>query len=176
MGCDKAMLRLHGLTLLERALEVAQTVASQVAIVGPKARYGPDAIEDIFPSRGPLGGIHAALSASATDLNLVLSVDTPFVTPEFLSYLVAQAEASTAKVTVPFLESRFQPLCAVYRRDFLALAERALNAGENKIDALFSRTTVRRIEDAEWKRLAFDARMFDNLNTPEDYARAQKRK
>ena len=175
MGRDKAMLSLQGRTLLTMTQALARMVASQVRTVGPKNRYGADAIEDVFADRGPLGGIHSALIASETELNLILSVDTPFVSPDFLQFLVTEAERSGQVVTVPYVADRFQPLCAVYRREFLALAEPALRAGKNKIDALFCHTTVRRVEEAELKRLAFDPRMFDNLNTPDDFARAQNR-
>lgn len=176
MGRDKAMLSLGGQTLLERAQELARTVTKQGRVVGSRERYGSEAIEDIYEARGPLGGIHAALSATTTELNLVLSVDTPFVAPEFLQFLVDEAERCATAVTVPYVDGRFQPLCAVYQRDFLSLAETALHAGNNKVDSLFCHTTVRRIDEAEMKRLAFDPRMFDNLNTPEDFTRAQERR
>ncbi len=176
MGSDKAMLSFGGRTLLERAREQARTVTEDVRIVGSKQKYGPDAIEDIYPDRGPLGGIHAALTSSAAELNMVLSVDTPFVTPEFLRFLVSEAERSGTTVTVPYVSERFQPLCAVYRREFLTVADPALRTGKNKIGPLFCHTTVRRIDEAELQRLAFDARMFDNLNTPGDLARAQNRR
>lgn len=175
MGRDKCLVHLRGRTLLEHALEVPRAVTPQIRIVGPKAKFGPDAIEDVFVERGPLGGIHAALSQSASDINLVLSVDMPFVASEFLQLLADEAKRTGAVVTVPFVGGHFQPLCAAYRREFGALAERSLQAGNNKIDPLFGHTTVRRIDDEELKRLAFDASMFDNLNTPEDVARAEER-
>src|SRR3954466_8647373 len=121
MGRDKAMLTLGGQTLLQRAQELARTITTQVRLVGSRERYGPEAIEDVYVERGPLGGIHAALSSTTTGLNLVLAVDTPFVPPEFLQFLVDEAERSETTVTVPSLDGRFQPLCAVYRREFLAL-------------------------------------------------------
>ena len=176
MGRDKALLRLNGQSLLEHATGLARSVTAKVAVVGPKERFGPGAIEDIYPGQGPLAGIHAALHASKTDYNLVLSVDTPFLAVGFLRFLVDEAARCATTVTVPFLAERFQPLCAVYRRELVGLADSALRAGRNKIDPLFCHTTVRRIEEAEIIGLAFEPRMFDNLNTPDDFARAQNRR
>jgi molybdopterin-guanine dinucleotide biosynthesis protein A len=147
-----------------------------VRIVGPRDKYGTAAIEDRYADRGPLGGIHAALSETQTELNLILSVDTPFVTTNFLKFLVGEGQRTDAIVTVPYVDDRFQPLCAVYRREFLSLADAALREGKNKIDALFSPAAVHRIDDAQMKLLAFDTRMFDNLNTPGEFARAQNRR
>jgi molybdopterin-guanine dinucleotide biosynthesis protein A len=174
MGRDKALLQLGGRTLLEWALEAARAVTADVRIVGQRDKFAAWApvVEDLFPGRGPLAGIHAALLASSTPLNLVLGVDTPFLEPGFLRYLRQEAEASGATVTVPRIAGQNQPLCAVYRREFASLAEEALAAGRHKIDALFEKTSLRVIEEAELRGLAFDPGMFHNLNTPEDWQQA----
>lgn len=175
MGRDKDALTIGGQTLLERAEDLARLVAGAVRICGPASRFGPDAVEDVYPGCGPLAGIHAALACTTTELNLILAVDTPFITRTFLEFLLDQARQSAAIVTVPCAGGRFQPLCAIYRREFGAIAQKALSQGRNKIDALFSETSVRQIGDSELVKLAFDIRMFDNLNTPQDFERAQRR-
>jgi molybdopterin-guanine dinucleotide biosynthesis protein A len=176
MGEDKALLTLDGQTLLEIALGKARQVAAAVSIVGPRARFGNDAIEDVFPNCGPLGGIHAALGQSShADFNLVLAVDTPRVETRFLSFLLEQAKSFAAEVTVPRTADGFQPLCAVYRKSFRAPAEAALKECRYKIDALFPRVSLRVIEEAEMLKLAFDPVMFQNLNTRAEYERAKSR-
>lgn len=175
MGRDKAFLELGGRTLLDRALEACRPLCPTVAIVGPEekfAAYGAT-VQDIYPDRGPLAGIHAALSHSATSHNLVLGVDLPFVTTAFLRYLVEQAWASGADVTVPRAGGGFHPVGAVYHRRFRDVAQKALERGENKIDALFSRVSTRILEEPELARFALGARMFENLNTRESFQRAE---
>jgi molybdopterin-guanine dinucleotide biosynthesis protein A len=176
MGADKAFLDFQGATLLTRALQLAGSVAPVVGIVGSRdkfAAYGA-VVEDVYPARGPLGGIHAALSATKTELNLVLAVDTPFLTTATLEYLLAEAAAGAALVTVPRVGGRFHPLCAVYRREFASRAERALQAGHNKIDPLFAPAETRIIEEEELKCIGVTAAAFDNLNTPEEWERARR--
>jgi molybdopterin-guanine dinucleotide biosynthesis protein A len=174
MGEDKAFLKLGGKTLLDIGRSLAGRVCQCVRIVGDRGRFGPEAIEDVFPESGPLGGIHAALSATASDLNLVLAVDTPFLDPKFLQWMLDQAASSEAAVTVPKLSTGYQPLCAVYRRSFKDVAEEALKSGRFKIDALYETVSLRLIGEAEMNQLAFDTRMFDNLNTRADFDRAVK--
>src|SRR5581483_8109375 len=105
MGADKALLALDGKTLLERGLETARAVGGEAMIVGARERYaefGATVVEDEFQQCGPLGGIHAALGASQSELNVVLSVDTPLVSAEFLRYLLKRAqEKPDALATVP---------------------------------------------------------------------------
>jgi molybdopterin-guanine dinucleotide biosynthesis protein A len=176
MGADKAFLQLDGRTLLARSLDLARSVTADVHIVGSREKFeafGP-VVEDVFRDRGPLAGIHAALVSSNAELNLMLGVDLPFLTPALLRFLLQQGEASGAVVTVPRIAGGYHPLCAVYRREFAALAQSALEQGRNKIDALFAATATRVLEEAELARFAFTAAMFENLNTPEDWERASR--
>ena len=178
MGADKAFVEFQGQTLLARALTLARSLTAEVFIVGERDRFAGFApvIEDVYPGHGPLGGIHAALSASQRELNLVLAVDTPLLTPGLLRFLVEQARASTAVATVPRVAGGFQPLCAVYRPAFRETAEAALRQGRNKIDPLFSAVAARVLDEAELARFEFHPEMFDNLNTKEDLERAAARR
>lgn len=177
MGADKAWLDLAGQSLLQRALELARAVSEDVCIVGARQKFGEFSlvVEDKYPDRGPLGGIHAALASTSSDFNLVLAVDLPFLEKRFLQHLVTDARASGAVVTLPRAGGGLQPLCAVYRREFAVLAEQALAAGRNKIDTLFAQTSVRIMEEDELERFAFSPAMFDNLNTREEWERARQR-
>ncbi|HKF22909.1 MAG TPA: molybdenum cofactor guanylyltransferase [Candidatus Angelobacter sp.] len=177
MGNDKAALSVGGKTLLDIALTTVRTVARQVTIVGSAELYGGHGptIADIFPGCGPLGGIHTALSHTKTEFNLMLAVDTPFLSAKLLAYLAQRAFASRMTVTAPVINSYPQPLCAVYTHDFLSVAATALKAGDYKIVPLFPQGRTLLIEEAELARFAFTAEMFDNLNTPEDLERARRR-
>jgi molybdopterin-guanine dinucleotide biosynthesis protein A len=175
MGSDKAFLRLGDEILLSQALKVAGAVAGEVRIVGDAKKFAGfgRVLEDVYRDRGPLGGIHAALSSSATELNLMLAVDLPFVGREFLEYLLLRARESGAVVTVPRAGGGLQPLCAAYRRGFAEFAEQSLSEGENKIDRLFASVGTRVIEEDELVRAGFSAEMFRNLNTPEEWEKAK---
>ena len=171
MGTDKAFLELDGRTLLSRMIKLVGGITPDVHIVGPRNKFEPlgPVIEDLYPARGPLGGIHAALSASGKDLNLILAVDLPLVEAAFLEYLVAKARGGDVLVTVARAGGGWQPLCAIYRRGFLDLANRALQEGRNKIDPLFRDIPLAVIEESDLKAAGFSATMFQNLNTPAEF-------
>jgi molybdenum cofactor guanylyltransferase len=177
MGQDKAAVMLHGRTLLEHTLAALRVVCRDVAILGKYELYGTmgPVYEDIFPGCGPLSGIHAALTNSQTQFNLIIAVDTPFLAPAFLRYLAERAITSGAVVTTPEINDYTQPLCTVYSLDFLPIAEQALRQGNYKIVPLFPRGKTLVIKESELRKFAFAADMFENLNTPDDLARAQRR-
>lgn len=177
MGKDKAVLSLHGRTLLQTALAAVRAVTPEVAVVGSPELYSLYApvITDVFAGCGPLGGIHAALSQARTEFNMILAVDTPFVSAKLLAYLAERALASRSVVTAPEINDYPQPLCAVYSRAFLPVAEQALQGGSYKIVPLFPETTTLYVRQSELEQFAFGPEMFENLNTPEDLERASRR-
>ncbi len=176
MGTDKAFVLLEGRTLLVRMLELARSVTANVRIVGNPAKFQRFApvVEDVFQGCGPLAGIHAALRSSQTDLNLILAVDVPFVSPTFLGFLIARARNSGATVTIARIGKGWQPLCAVYRRAFADTADKALRAGRYKIDVLFEDSQTQVLDEEELRVAGFTPELFRNLNTPEDLAGAGK--
>jgi molybdenum cofactor guanylyltransferase len=171
MGQDKAFLELDGRSLLARAIEKAKGITDEVCIVGERAKFSRFGvtIEDVYRERGPLGAIHAALAASASEWNFVLAVDMPFVEKGFPRWLIGEARKGDALVTVPRAGGLLQPLCGVYRKNFGEIARRSLESGENKIDRLFANIPKRIIEEEQLTKAGFSSEMFRNLNTPEEW-------
>jgi molybdopterin-guanine dinucleotide biosynthesis protein A len=159
--------------LLARAMRIVREVTPEVRIVGSWSKFGEfgQVVEDVYPERGPLGGIHAALRSSAAELNLMLAVDLPFMRAEFLAWLCEKASKNDAVVTVPKARGRLQPLCAVYRKGFAEIAEEALQTDRNKIDLLFDLVKTEVVEVPA----DFPLEMFSNLNTREEWESARKR-
>ncbi len=181
MGTNKAFLTLSGHTLIERAKAVVETVCAPVVIVGRRELYGElgEVCEDIFPGCGPLGGIHAALAYSHTGLNLITAVDMPFLTRELLGALMERAMGSAAVVTVPRIAGHTQPLCGVYSREFLPLAEAALAAGNYKLERVFPKDRTLVVDEtalAGWETGEPSSLLekFANVNTPDDFQRARE--
>jgi molybdopterin-guanine dinucleotide biosynthesis protein A len=171
MGSDKALLAWGGGTLLERAIAIAQEVCGQVFICGAHSRYAAfgKVIEDAQPGRGPLSGIQAALHATQADLNLILSVDLPLMTTEFLAWLLQQARSGKQGITAPEAQGQLQPLCAVYHREVAGMVDEALSKGDLKVTRLFHSTPTRIIGEREIRAAGFESWIFTNVNTPEDY-------
>jgi molybdenum cofactor guanylyltransferase len=103
----------------------------------------------------------------------MLAVDVPFVSPALLEFLIARARNSPAQVTIVRSSRGWQPLCAVYRREFADLAEEALRQQQYRIDALFDPQTTQAVGEEELRAEGFSAEMFRNLNTREELAEAQ---
>jgi molybdopterin-guanine dinucleotide biosynthesis protein A len=174
MGRDKALLDFNGSPLIQLALDCARSVADSTIIIGPQDKFSTYApsIQDIYPDRGPLGGIYSALASTTTELNLILAIDTPLIAPTFLANLRILAENNPSHAIVPRINRRLQPLCAIYRTSCADPAHQLLAANINKVEALIQSVPHHILDTDELLRLGATTEMFLNLNTPEDYQAA----
>jgi molybdenum cofactor guanylyltransferase len=163
MGQDKALLDWNGRTLLDHMVHLVASAADGVHVAGRPP------LVDRLQGFGPLSGIATALETSATDTNLVVAVDLPLLTTDFLKYLRSQAEHSNEPLTACKIGSHF-PLCLVIRRALLPEVHRRLASGDLSIHSLIENTAARVISEAELGEAGFTPSLFRNINTPSDYA------
>lgn len=179
MGQDKALLRLHNRTLLE--ITLAKLPNPRIAGARPDLASYARIVPDIHPGCGPLGGIEAALLATAQPLNLFLPVDLPLLPPQFLHWMVHRAELTGALATIPRVNGRPQPLSAVYHRDLLPGITRSLTTNNYKVlSSITASANTHQIDIFDLEHLAsvnpqwhtwsptLIHRWFHNCNTPED--------
>jgi molybdopterin-guanine dinucleotide biosynthesis protein A len=177
MGRDKALLPFGDPPLANWMAEKVRAACGNVTLVGSSAKYsglGVFLIEDAYPEQGPLAGIHAALRYSTAQYNLIVGCDMPYVSTDFLAWLLESAQKSGADVTIPESEGfEYEPLCAVYATRCLGAVEEALNRKDRAIRNLLGRLQVRVVLTAEWRVFDQHGKMFRNLNTAGDYESAR---
>ncbi len=184
---NKALLKIDGETLVERAVETLNKVFTEVVIGtnNPEEFNFIDVpkVHDIFPGLGPLAGIHSALSSSKTEKIFVLSYDMPFVIPTLIKHLLdIKTEES---IVVPATSRGAYYLCGIYDKNLLPVLEsvlkivsEALNKKrEVKNSALSVWNFVERIGaeivDIEHERFYFND-LFFKIDSSEDFGYAKE--
>jgi molybdenum cofactor guanylyltransferase len=187
MGQDKALLEVHGRSLVELALDKLRRIGiTTPRVAGARTDLSSHArvVTDLHPGCGPLSGIEAALAATTQPLNLFLPVDMPLLPSRFLTWMLLRAEITGALVTVPRINGQPQPLCAVYHRDLLRPITASLLAGNYKVMPVMSAAAgqaqivdvfdTERLASTDPELLGFSPlplyRWFHNCNVPEDMA------
>ena len=170
MGQDKAGLEFEGVPLWKRQLATLRATSPAELFIsgrmdGPYANTGIETVPDEQSGLGPIGGIVAALRRMKTNHLLVLAIDLPAITPEFLLGLLAVSWAHRG--VVPILDDRFEPLAAVYPRRSLAHAEDCLH-GPNRSLRHFATHAVSADLVMGWVIDAEKRFLFRNLNSPGD--------
>jgi molybdopterin-guanine dinucleotide biosynthesis protein A len=181
MGVDKGLLEIAGVPMIVRAARLVESVVDAPAVVvGTPEKYrglGLRAIADVWPGCGPLGGIATALRASDADWNLIVACDLPYLTREWLEYLLQRARDSTEDAVVPVNltpanKRGAEPLCAMYHKGSEPAIRRGLERGVRKVTDGLAELRVEMIEPAKWKVFDSDGLLFKNVNTPADYEEA----
>ena len=121
-----------------------------------------------MPGCGPLGGLHAALTAARGDFVFVVACDMPYVTAAFADHLFSLA--GDAQIVVPRTERGYHPLCAVYARACLGLVATRLANKQLALRDLMNDVPVRVVTDNEIARFGAASRLLANVNTPAEYA------
>jgi molybdopterin-guanine dinucleotide biosynthesis protein A len=168
MGTDKVLMKLEGEVLLKRAIKLCQTVCASILISSNNpnhSKYGFEIIADEMPDCGPIGGIYSCLRESQTEWNFILSVDSPFVKPEFVSYLVSEIKKSDA--VVPIHSKGKEPLIAMYHKNSLQMTQDMLEMGNFKMQNLLNTINTKFVDSQHWVKKYPD--LFRNLNRPEDF-------
>jgi molybdenum cofactor guanylyltransferase len=181
-GQDKACAALAGQPMLTRMCDLLSAVTASIYIVAPPSRYEfatAPVIPDRWPGEGPLGGIITALLYTSeqephTTWNLIISCDLPFLTPEFLTYLRDFAQASSAQAIVPESAQGREPLCACWRTSSASQLQSAFESGMRRVNDALKLLNAEVLDESHWKRFDSAGRLFWNMNTPADYAEAQR--
>jgi molybdopterin-guanine dinucleotide biosynthesis protein A len=174
MGRDKARLTLNGQSFVERIAGEVSPITSSISVVGNTnndAQSRLRSVPDVYPRWGALGGVHAALSACSAKWALIVACDFPFATSH-LFHRMARLRGDFDAVAPIQNDHIPQPLCALYRVEgCLPLGEQMIKSGERKPIALLQSVRTRWVPFHELSDLEGADHFFDNINTPEDYAR-----
>ena len=119
MGQDKATMTFRGRPLWQHQLDVLRRLKPDKILVSAQVEpaWRPadvNFVVDVQPARAPLSGISAALSRTASDHLLVLAIDMPFMTHDWLGKLCERIAPDLG--IVPMIEDRAEPLAAIYPR------------------------------------------------------------
>ncbi len=176
MGKDKAWLELGGRAMIEHVIAALVPVTAKVAIIANSLEYerlGFPVFADSNTGIGPLEAIRTALSNTLTSRVVLVGCDLPFVTADLFNLLLSIPGDHSATVPVG-ADGKLEPLCAIYCPQALPVVTNLITRGERKVSLLFDRVPTRLVPFDELRDLNGSELFFENINTPEDYARARE--
>jgi molybdopterin-guanine dinucleotide biosynthesis protein A len=121
-----------------------------------------------------LAGIAAALAATHWDWNLVVACDLPYLSAEWLEWLLSRAFRSRGEAVVPQTKRGIEPLAAVYRRECGVPIAAALARGVRKVSDAIEELRLDLVYPREWSKIDASRRILRNMNEPGDYEQARK--
>ncbi len=168
MGKDKALLPFASYpTLSEFQYNKLSSLFDKVYISAKANKFDFDTpvIMDRYEESSPLVGMVSVFETLAAEELFILSVDAPFVNEEVIEELLSHEKGFDAVIAKTI--SGIQPLCGVYRRSILPLAQKQLKEGNHRLNDL--------LQEADTQFVSFeDDTPFINLNYPHEYESAVK--
>jgi molybdopterin-guanine dinucleotide biosynthesis protein A len=198
MGRDKALLELSGAPMIQRTANLLTGLVTKTTLVisasqsdnphkindtddtNPYSKFRLPMLADPWPSVGPLGGIATALANAQSKWCLILACDMPFLTKDWLTFLLNHSEQpetaaqKPADVIVPETKRGLEPLCAIYRTRCAPILAAALDSGVRKVTDALAQLNLHRVTENKWRQFSPDGNLFGNLNTWQDYLEAQQ--
>ncbi|PKP57344.1 hypothetical protein CVT91_10840 [Candidatus Atribacteria bacterium HGW-Atribacteria-1] len=176
---SKDQMKLAGRPLIDwvisKLTSLDNLTEENIIIVGLKEKY-PNfkrVIEDVFPQRGPLGGVFSGLKASTSQYNLVVGCDMPFLKVELLQYM--REKINSNDIIIPrYNKGYIEPLCAIYSKKCLEIIEKNIQSGILSVRKIFPHLRIKFVEEEEIKKFDPKFYSFFNVNFKHDFRKAEE--
>jgi molybdopterin-guanine dinucleotide biosynthesis protein A len=188
-GLPKGLERVDGRRIIDRVAQALREVSDELLLIAnaPDAADwlpGVRSLPDLRAGLGALGGLHAALARTETDI-LLVAWDMPFVSAALLGELrrIGDGGRDDSHHDLTFIDAPdvvipesdgsrrgVEPLCAWYSQRCLPAVERTLDAGDLRVIGFHEQVRVQRLPLVRVADFGNPERLFSNVNTPEDLA------
>ena len=175
---EKALLTCDGRTLLDKTIEVLNSVVDEV-IVSVRDHRQQEAFSkyvrdvrllcDVHQGKGPLGGMLEGMREASGEYVFVVACDMPFIRSDVIDFLFNEAVGHDAAIPM-WNNGRKEPLHSVYNRErFVPAIEKSIQQDEYRVMAAVSQLhdirfiTMDRIQFIDEELVS-----FTNINTAAD--------
>ena len=177
MGSNKAFLKVKGKTFIEHQIALLREIFSEITIsANTPEEYkhlNVPIIGDIYPDKGPLGGIYSAIINSKSFHTFMLACDMPFVEIDLIKHL--KSFISGHDVVIPQSKKGLEPLHAFYSKNCIAPIKKELDSNNLRIVSFFPQVKVKTVKLNNLPSSNKFKDSIKNLNTLEEYKDAKKK-
>jgi FdhD protein len=169
MGKNKALLRLQGQTLIERALaSIPDGYPAKIVTNSPENFdfLHCQTIPDVHKDLGPIGGVHAGLEDAASFCSFFLACDLPFLSEELVRNL--HMRHTDKDIFGVRTKDGHLPLCTIYSKKCLRVIDSQIQQKDFRLHRLPG------LLNSEFVEIGEPGEFF-NVNTETDWLFAKKR-
>jgi molybdopterin-guanine dinucleotide biosynthesis protein A len=176
-GIIKSKIVIDGKTIISRIIETLGGIFDEVIIV----TNTPDEfreynsckiIGDQFLNKGPLGGIHSALSDTVREAVFVVAGDMPMLDKNIIIRQINFFENNKCDILIPQINQYIEPLHGIYRKTLAPILREYLEGeNNNAIREFFKKADVNYMQFKESEKYH---RAFTNINSPSDIREVNK--
>jgi len=173
MGFDKQMLMEDGKRLLEKVIETLREEFTDIIVITAKPELyegmGVRVYQDTYQDKGPLAGVHAALTHANSRYVYLLACDMPVVNLSFIRHMKERILETRAHICACKLNDRMETFNTFYSRDLLPDVTHRLETGNSSLFRFIYGNQTCVVEQEDAARFDKDLNMFTNINTRSEY-------
>ena len=125
-------------------------------------------VEDVYPNKGPLAGIHAGLQKTSNEHVFVIPEDAPLVPVDYIRQLMDKHLENDSPVTVASCGGRLQQLIGVYDKGLAKACEDILQEEKSTVMKLIDRVGCTDVP------FHGDEMLIKGYNTPEEFTKLSR--
>lgn len=166
MGTDKGLLSVQNKPMVKHVIDTFNALNIPIIIVANNDAYDQfnyPVYNDIVENKGPLGGLYTGLHYSQTELNVVMSCDTPYVSQEVISLLL---EVHKNNISIAGFNGKKHPTIGVFNKSIADQLFQAIVNDNLKLEMAYRQIGYDIIEMSQLETI--DDRVFANINTNEE--------
>ena len=175
MGANKALLKYRGKSFIEILFGRFKDLFSEIIISSDNSQVyltGTKIVPDVYKNIGPVGGIYSALMFSEIEKNIVISVDTPFISKDLIRFLIKNDDKNSI-VTIISEKKHLHPLIGIYSKKFTYTLKNEILSENYKLRNIILKTKYKIAEISEEN--FYNEKLLQNINTPESYYALSKK-
>ena len=173
MGFDKQMLMDEGRRLVEKVIETLREEFSDIIVITAKPELyegmGVRLFRDEYEGKGPLAGVHAALSHAQSQYVYLLACDMPVVSLPFVRHMKERIRETGADICACKFNDRMETFNTFYSRSLLPDVTHRLETGNSSLFRFIYGNQTCVIEQEDAARFDQELSMFTNINTRSEY-------
>ncbi|HNX28623.1 MAG TPA: molybdenum cofactor guanylyltransferase [Syntrophomonadaceae bacterium] len=174
MKFNKAFAQIDGIPIIKIIIDKFIPLFSEIIIISNEPelyeKLGYRVYADIYPGKGPVGGMHAALSYAAHEHIFILGCDMPFMDMRIAEYMLDKLGDRDS--VVPRIKGYMQPMSAVYSKKCLPRLKYNLETDRLKLTRLFEELDALIIEEEELAYFGNLDELFLNVNDQDTLQKA----
>ncbi|MCA1960609.1 MAG: molybdenum cofactor guanylyltransferase [Desulfomonile sp.] len=175
-GVNKALLRIAGLTMIERVVTALQQVFPEIIVVTNHPEdfrfLNLPMFPDIRSGCGSLGGLYTGLKRCRGDFGFLVGCDMPFLDPAPIRFMTERV--NDHDVVIPRIGEHLEPLHAIYSIRCIPHIEGLLDRGDLKIIDILDQVDVFEISETDLRCFDENLRFVVNLNTRAELEEARR--
>lgn len=178
-GKVKALLPFFGERLIQKQVHEMSRICDEVIVVTnepelflPVLDKSVRIITDYIPRRGPLSGMHAALSLAKNDHVWIVGCHMPFISASAAESMLAKKTSVGCDAVVPMIQDKPIMLHSIYDKKCADVVSALLQSGEYRTDQLLNALYWMELRESFYEERSLPIDFVYKIDSSQDYIKA----